>query len=113
MSDVLREQFKTNRNAETSGIIINTCGWVKGDGYDHLKHIAQAFEVDLIIVLDEDRLYSYLNEDMPSFVKVVWLPRSIGVIERSQPFRIAARSGSVLPDALLWPRPALLLLLQV
>ena len=95
MSDVLREQFKTNRKAETSGIIINTCGWVKGDGYDHLKHIAQAFEVDLIIVLDEDRLYSYLNEDMPSFVKVVWLPRSIGVIERSQPFRIAARSKRV------------------
>ena len=28
-----------------AGVIINTCGWVRGEGYNQLKHIAQAFEV--------------------------------------------------------------------
>ena len=78
MAEAIRQQFKINRKAEISGIIINTCGWVKGDGYDHLRHIAQAFEVDSIIALDDERLYNDFLRDMPSFVKVTWLPKSIG-----------------------------------
>ena len=31
--------------ASTSGVIINTCGWIKGAGYKVLTHAAQAFEV--------------------------------------------------------------------
>ena len=57
LAETIREQLKKNRKAESSGVIINTCGWIKGHGYEHLKHVAQAFEVDAIIVLDEDRLY--------------------------------------------------------
>ena len=45
MADVVRERIQTNRKVETSGIVINTCGWVRGEGYNQLKHIAQAFEV--------------------------------------------------------------------
>lgn len=65
--------------ANASGIIINTCGWVKNDGYKHLMHAAQAFEVDVILVLDQERLYNELVRDMPNFVKVVLLPKSGGV----------------------------------
>ena len=72
-------------------MIINTCGWVKNQGYDHIKHIAQSFEVDLILVLDESKLYNDLLRDMPSFVKVQWLPRSLGVQVRPQPVRIDNR----------------------
>jgi polynucleotide 5'-kinase involved in rRNA processing len=62
-----------------SGVIINTCGWVKGQGYQLLIHAAKAFEVDLIIVLDQERLYNELVRDMPDFVKVVLQPKSGGV----------------------------------
>jgi polyribonucleotide 5'-hydroxyl-kinase len=65
--------------ANASGVIINTCGWVKGDGYKHLTHVAQAFEVDIILVLDQERLYNELVRDMPTFVKVVFLPKNGGV----------------------------------
>jgi Predicted GTPase or GTP-binding protein len=65
--------------ANASGVIINTCGWVKGDGYKQLTHIAQAFEVDIILVLDQERLYNELVRDMPAFVKVVFLPKNGGV----------------------------------
>lgn len=60
-------------------MIINTCGWVKGNGYKHLLHAAQAFEVGSIFVLDQERLYNELLRDIPSFVKVVLLPKSGGV----------------------------------
>ena len=46
MADVIRERLKVNRKSEVSGVVINTCGWVKGEGYNQIKHIAQAFEVN-------------------------------------------------------------------
>ena len=81
MSEAVRDQLKVNQKASSSGLIINTCGWVKGQGYDHLKHIAQAFEVDVIVALEEERLYNDFMRDMPTFVKVIWLPRSTGRIK--------------------------------
>ena len=45
MADVVRERLSANRKAQTSGVIVNTCGWVRGEGYEQIKHIAQAFEV--------------------------------------------------------------------
>ncbi len=54
-------------------------GWIKGRGYQHLTHIVQAFKVDIILVLDQERLYNELVRDMPSFVKVALLPKSGGV----------------------------------
>lgn len=48
MADVVRERIQTNRKVETSGVIINTCGWVRGEGYNQIKHVAQAFEVIVI-----------------------------------------------------------------
>lgn len=71
--------FKFYFSVKHSGLIINTSGWVKGKGYKHLIHIAFAFEVDVILVLDQERLYNELVRDMPGFVNVVILPKSGGV----------------------------------
>ena len=65
--------------ANISGCIINTCGWIKGGGYKSLVHIAGAFEVDIIIVLDQERLFTELVRDMPEFVKIIQLQKSGGV----------------------------------
>lgn len=62
-----------------SGVVINTCGWTKGGGYKHIMQAAKAFEVDVILVLDQERLYNELVRDMPNFVKVVFVPKSGGV----------------------------------
>ncbi|XP_049782845.1 protein CLP1 homolog [Schistocerca cancellata] len=95
LSEVVSERMQANRRANASGVIINTCGWVKGDGYKLLTHVAQAFEVDIIIVLDQERLYNELVRDMPPFVKVVFLPKSGGVVERNQSQRAEARDSRV------------------
>ncbi|KAL1115892.1 hypothetical protein AAG570_006181 [Ranatra chinensis] len=95
MAEVVLERMQSNKKANTSGIIINTCGWVKGDGYKQLTHSAQAFEVDIILVLDQEKLYNELVRDMPTFVKVVLLPKSGGVVERTKRFRSEVRDSKV------------------
>jgi len=37
------------------------------------------FSVDLLIVLDTERLFSQLRREIPEFVKVILLPKSGGV----------------------------------
>jgi hypothetical protein len=37
------------------------------------------FAVDVIAVMDQERLYSELKRDMPDFVKIILLPKSGGV----------------------------------
>ncbi|XP_023328870.1 polyribonucleotide 5'-hydroxyl-kinase Clp1 [Eurytemora carolleeae] len=84
IADVVRDRLAANKKAQISGVVINTCGWVKGEGYNQIKHIAQAFEVDVIVVLDQERIYNDLVRDMPKFVKVVWQPKSGGVVSHQR-----------------------------
>ncbi|KAL4713093.1 hypothetical protein ACJJTC_001147 [Scirpophaga incertulas] len=91
LAEVVTERCEHNKKASSSGLIINTCGWIKGTGYKMLTHAAQAFEVDVILVLDNERLFIELKRDMPKFVKVVYLPKSGGVVERSATQRTEAR----------------------
>ncbi|KAG7202773.1 hypothetical protein KM043_009941 [Ampulex compressa] len=95
LAEVCSDRLQANKKARVSGIVINTCGWVKGAGYKLLTHAAQAFEVDAILVLDQERLYNELVRDMPDFVKVVFLPKSGGVVERSQAQRTESRDQGV------------------
>jgi len=95
LADVVRERLGANRKAEVSGVVINTCGWIRGEGYNQIKHIAQAFEVDVIIVLDQERVYNDLVRDMPKFVKVVWQPKSGGVVSRNQEQRAESRDARI------------------
>lgn len=92
MADLVHQRMESNKKVKASGVIINTMGWIKGKGYQHLTHIAQAFEVSIILVLDQERLYNELVRDMPSFVKVTLLPKSGGVVERTPAVRSEARN---------------------
>ncbi|XP_037935289.1 protein CLP1 homolog [Teleopsis dalmanni] len=84
-----------NKRTKYSGVVINTCGWVKGGGYLNLLHIAQAYNVDAIFVLDQERLYNELLRDVPSNIRVVLLPKSGGVVERSRDLRNESRDGRI------------------
>lgn len=95
LAEVCSDRLQANKKAKVSGIVINTCGWVKGMGYKLLTHAAQAFEVDAILVMDQERLYNELVRDMPDFVKVVFVPKSGGVVERSKSLRVESRDKRV------------------
>ncbi|XP_072354132.1 polyribonucleotide 5'-hydroxyl-kinase Clp1 [Scyliorhinus torazame] len=95
LAEVFNQRCEVNRRAATSGCVINTCGWVKGSGYQALVHAASAFEVDAAIVLDQERLYNELKRDLPHFVKTALLPKSGGVVERSKDFRRESRDEKI------------------
>ncbi|KAL3831762.1 hypothetical protein ACJMK2_023469 [Sinanodonta woodiana] len=95
IADVVNMKCDASKKTNLSGIIVNTGGWVRGAGYDSLKHAAGSFEVDVIVVLYEERLYKELKKDMPEFVRVVLLPKSGGVVLRSQSHRGDTREKKI------------------
>lgn len=44
-----------------AGTILNSRGWVDGDGYDQLLHAAEVLAVDTFVVIADDRLFSRLS----------------------------------------------------
>jgi len=64
-----------------SGVVVNTCGYIRQEGYESFKHVAKTFDVDVIIVLDSEWLATKLVSDLPS-VKVITLPKSGGVVPK-------------------------------
>jgi polyribonucleotide 5'-hydroxyl-kinase len=83
-------------DARASGIIINTCGWVDGEGYNLILHCIQEFNVDVVLVMDQDKLYSSLSSHLAAKgdnVTVVMLPRSGGVVTRDRDTRLRCRKG--------------------
>lgn len=95
IAEVTRERFEKNKKARASGCIINTCGWVTGTGYRILVHAAEAFDVDVIVVLDQERVYNDLKKQFANKVQIVHLPKSGGVVVRSQETRRGTRDERV------------------
>lgn len=82
-------RLERDSDAKASGIIVNTCGLVDGVGYDALLHCIYAFQIDVVLVMSYDKLYSSLVSSLDassptgkSNVTVVKLPRSGGVVGR-------------------------------
>ncbi|CAL1262693.1 unnamed protein product [Larinioides sclopetarius] len=96
LGQILRSGLRqTNQNVRNSGVIINSCGWVRGHGYDAITLVAMNFEIDVLCVLQEERLYLQLQRDMPSCVKMIFIPKLDGVVERSRPVRSQSREARV------------------
>ena len=92
-------------HARASGVVVNTCGWVDGVGYELLLHAARALGVTTVFVLGHDRLASDLTRDLrgsvtttglaQSPVAVVKLARSGGAVQRPKRYRAEARARAV------------------
>ena len=65
LADVVRERMSKNRKASVSGVVINTCGWIRGAGYDQIKHIAMVSPVHVVLspTGSGDSLISHLISD--------------------------------------------------
>lgn len=95
MAGVLDRRAKLSVQVAASGMVMNTMGWIEGDGYLLLKHAAQTLGADVILVLGNDRLHSQLAAEMPSKISVVKLAKSGGVVTRSREARADARKVCV------------------
>lgn len=95
LAEVINQRCAVNRDSNIGGVIINTCGWVHGDGYQCLVNAAEAFEVESVVVIDHERLYNDLKRDLPSFVKILHEPKSGGTETRSKEMRASCRSERI------------------
>ncbi|EDO49377.1 predicted protein [Nematostella vectensis] len=91
IADIVFQRFERNKKACASGCVINTCGWVTGMGYRIIVHAATAFKVNVIVVLDQERLYNDLKNQFGDKVQIVHLPKSGGVVVRSRETRRKVR----------------------
>jgi polyribonucleotide 5'-hydroxyl-kinase len=110
-----RLSYDVDMNA--SGIIVNTSGTIEDVGYQYLLHAIDEFNINVVLVLGHDRLYSMLgthfknklgtnnDNDMDMATapvvsaapppKLIKLPRSGGVSERDSTFRRISRSSCI------------------
>lgn len=95
LAAIINSQIQQNDDAKLGGMIINTCGWVDGEGYKCIVKAASAFEVDVVIVLDHERLYSDLSKELPEFVRLTHVPKSGGVEQRTTQVRSLMRGENV------------------
>ena len=83
-----------------SGCIIDTSGFIaQASGYDMVQHIAAEFQVDTLLVLGSERLYSDMCrrfQDRPrNPVAVVKLQKSGGCVDREEAFMKQVRETAI------------------
>ena len=94
MSRVLAQREADDPLASAAGLVVNTMGWTDGLGYDLLLHAVATLEVDVIAVIDHDKLTAQLKAHVASTggaAHVVKLQKNGGVVTRDGTYRKRAR----------------------
>ncbi|KAG7368374.1 Pre-mRNA cleavage complex II protein Clp1-domain containing protein [Nitzschia inconspicua] len=102
----IQSRMDHDEQARASGIVVNTNGWIRDEGYELLLHTAEALKISVLLVLGHDRLYSMMTshykklqreqgDDTSVIPKVLKLPRSGGIVSRPSDFIRQCRSRAV------------------
>ena len=91
-----------NSNERSSGIIVNTNGWIQDEGFQLLLHTVEVMEINVVLIMGHDRLYSLMTNHFKKNPpvdgappKIIKLPRSGGTVSRESAFLRQARSRSM------------------
>ena len=79
LADAVNSKCANSPKINASGVVINTCGWIKDQGYVCLLSACKAFRVDIVLVLENELLFNLFKKDLPESVKIVHEPKSGGV----------------------------------
>nr|XP_027205740.1 protein CLP1 homolog [Dermatophagoides pteronyssinus] len=97
LAEVVERKKNNESSIKYSGTIVNTSGWVQGYGYQSILQAVEHFATNIVLVLDQERLYSELVRDLKSKkeIKVLLIPKSGGVVSRSREFRSEMRDQKI------------------
>ncbi|VEU35315.1 unnamed protein product [Pseudo-nitzschia multistriata] len=121
LTECIEKRLQADELGRSSGIIVNTNGWIRDEGYDCLLHAAKALKITVLLVVGHDRLYSMLTSHykkqqkhheeqlaaaaesgegstippLPPPPKILKVPRSGGVVSRPSRFVASCRSRAV------------------
>ena len=98
----INKRLEQDELANASGIVVNTNGWIQDEGFQLLLHSIKSLEINILLVLGHDRLYSMMNNhykknpsDTNPPPKILKLPRSGGVVSRPSTFLRQVKSRAV------------------
>ncbi|XP_068335410.1 protein CLP1 homolog isoform X1 [Pyrus communis] len=110
LAQVVERQLSGNAESRASGMVINTMGWIEGQGYELLLHAIDTFNANVILVLgqapmtvhifllnSQEKLWSMIRNVLKNKpgVDVVKLQKSGGVVSRNAKFRQKSRSHRI------------------
>ncbi|KAI9906177.1 hypothetical protein PsorP6_004749 [Peronosclerospora sorghi] len=101
LAKTVLKRLANDKEVNASGCVVNTCGWVDGMGFDLLVHAIKDFDVDVVLVIGQDRLYSRLQSTLTNATingverSIVKLARSGGVVPLNNKLRSAARISCI------------------
>lgn len=95
LANIASQKMDEDPLVKESGCIINTGGWIERAGYRVILHIAREFDVDIILAIDQEKLYNELVRDQPDFVKVLFTPKSGGVVSKTFEHRRECRDKRI------------------
>ncbi|OTF71082.1 polyribonucleotide 5'-hydroxyl-kinase Clp1-like protein [Euroglyphus maynei] len=97
LAEVVDRKKHNEPSIKYSGTIVNTSGWVQAYGYQSILQAIEHFAINVVLVLDQERLYSELVRDLKSkpAIKVLLVPKSGGVVSRSREFRSEMRDQKI------------------
>mmetsp|Transcript_8265 Transcript_8265/g.18502 ORF Transcript_8265/g.18502 Transcript_8265/m.18502 type:complete len:339 (+) Transcript_8265:519-1535(+) len=89
-------RLQRDLDTKSSGLIVNSCGWIDGEGFELLLHTIRTMSIDVVLVMGHDKLYSNLTSSLGgAAVTVVKLPRSGGVVQRDASTRKRLRKAKI------------------
>ncbi|KAM9977165.1 hypothetical protein ACTFIR_011021 [Dictyostelium discoideum] len=98
LASFIDKQLDSSNISRISGFIANTCGWIDGLGYKILLQNIDVFKANLIIVMDNEKLYSDISShysQKDNSIKIIKLPKSGGVFIRPPVFRKKTRMNRI------------------
>jgi len=92
----VNRRMELNKEASVGGLITNMCGWIDGMGYDLIRHAIDTTDTNVVLVLDNERLYSDLHQDLQNRrIQVIKLNKSGGVVTRDANYRRQSRISKI------------------
>jgi polyribonucleotide 5'-hydroxyl-kinase len=64
MGRKIDERLKRDDSARSSGIIVNTNGWIQNEGFDLLLRTVTALRINVVLIMGHDRLYSMMKNSL-------------------------------------------------
>jgi len=95
LASTIEARWAMDPSRRASGCIVNTCGWVEGEGYNLLVHAIETFKADVVLVMGQDLLLNKVKKSLPESCVVIKLPVSGGATVRNREFRKQSRDRKI------------------
>ncbi|KAI8372301.1 Pre-mRNA cleavage complex II protein Clp1-domain-containing protein [Choanephora cucurbitarum] len=96
LSEAIKQRMTIDEECRTSGFIVDTAGLIDQVGYDIIQHVIEDFEINVLVVLGHERLYSDMSKILQGKpVAVVKLAKSGGVVERDRQFKTRLQRAKI------------------